>query len=211
MAPAPELPSSDGSTEPSAFREELVERYAERVAGHEESHPGHALQWAEISALICTGTELMVPPLEPDKDINLLIAWGQRRGGTSVFLQGANNQCHENAARLLVSGRASGIATGYALSEDGLWRAHSTGWDGRKGKTPILETTMKRVAYFSVVLSPLGSWAFALSNADMGEVTAAMPSAIFGELLCALDALHEAGHDGAMLPALGKLAVDRNA
>lgn len=49
-------------------------------------------------------------------------------------------------------GRCS-IATGYALSEDGLWRSHSWVIQPMKRTVRVWETTVKRVAYFGVVLT----------------------------------------------------------
>src|SRR5262249_8464594 len=42
------------------------------------------------------------------------------------------------------------IASGYALTEDGLWRQHFWGVDTAAGR--VLETTVRRVRYFGVVL-----------------------------------------------------------
>jgi hypothetical protein len=58
--------------------------------------------------------------------------------------------CHGNASRLWDERDGLSIATGYALSDDGLWRQHSwcVGGDG----IPV-ETTEKRVLYFGYVLT----------------------------------------------------------
>ena len=45
------------------------------------------------------------------------------------------------------------IATGYALSEDGLWRCHSWVVQPMARTVRVWETTVKRVAYFGVVLT----------------------------------------------------------
>lgn len=45
------------------------------------------------------------------------------------------------------------IATGYALSEDGLWRSHSWVVQPMPRTLRVWETTVKRVAYFGVVLT----------------------------------------------------------
>lgn len=62
----------------------------------------------------------------------------------------ARNSCHSNAAFLWknkISGLV-GIGTGYALSEDGLWRQHS--WCLTPGG--IIETTEVRHTYYGVRL-----------------------------------------------------------
>lgn len=77
----------------------------------------------------------------------------------------ARNGCHQNVASLWKSPkrRIIGVATGYALSEDGLWRQHSWGVlrDG------LLETTERRDKYFGILLQASGADRFSqtyLSN-----------------------------------------------
>jgi hypothetical protein len=59
--------------------------------------------------------------------------------------------CHQNIAAIwkFQRPRIVSIATGYALSEDGLWRQHSWGIL-REG---LLETTAERRRYFGILLS----------------------------------------------------------
>ncbi len=60
------------------------------------------------------------------------------------------SRCHENVAAVWKARRFGiiAIATGYALSEDGVWRVHSWGTlpDG------VVETTEARLKYFGIVL-----------------------------------------------------------
>jgi hypothetical protein len=42
------------------------------------------------------------------------------------------------------------IASGYALTGDGLWRQHSWGVDAADGR--VIETTVRRVRYYGVIL-----------------------------------------------------------
>ena len=60
------------------------------------------------------------------------------------------NNCHQNVASIWRAKESGilGIATGYALSEDGLWRQHTLGVV-REG---LLETTKKREKYFGIIL-----------------------------------------------------------
>ena len=61
-----------------------------------------------------------------------------------------SSMCHQNVAAIWKSRKFGivAVATGYALSEDGLWRQHSWGIlrDG------VLETTEARVKYFGILL-----------------------------------------------------------
>jgi hypothetical protein len=60
------------------------------------------------------------------------------------------NRCHHNVASLWEQrkkhSRLKAIATGYALSEDGMWRWHTWGL----AATHILEATAVRLQYFGI-------------------------------------------------------------
>lgn len=68
--------------------------------------------------------------------------------------RGQPSQCHANSAYLWDANRGHcSIATGYALSEDGLWRCHSWVVQPRSRTMRVWETTVKRVAYFGFVMN----------------------------------------------------------
>jgi hypothetical protein len=68
---------------------------------------------------------------------------------------------HQNVASLWKQrkkrSRLKAIATGYALSEDGMWRWHTWGI----GATHILETTLVRLQYFGIPMDAEDADAFA--------------------------------------------------
>jgi hypothetical protein len=70
--------------------------------------------------------------------------------------------CHQNVAAAWRNRRTGiiAIATGYALSDDGLWRQHSWGIL-RNG---ILETTEVRIRYFGILLQDTRADEFAEAN-----------------------------------------------
>ena len=78
------------------------------------------------------------------------------------------SDCHRNAARLFCRTKgAVRIASGYALSDDSLWRQHS--W-GVKAKTRrVIETTEHRLRYFGFVLNDAESMEFLLGNPPYAE------------------------------------------
>jgi hypothetical protein len=73
-----------------------------------------------------------------------------------------SSSCHQNIASVWTKRKFGivGIATGYALSDDGLWRQHSWGIlrDG------VLETTQTRQKYFGIVFQGERADFFAASN-----------------------------------------------
>ena len=83
-----------------------------------------------------------------EEDIDMIITRGVFRDGkNSVLCKKDPIQCHRNSALLWDSNKKRyTLMTGYALSDDGLWRQHSWVWD--KDKQRIIETTEKRKTYY---------------------------------------------------------------
>ena len=102
------------------------------------------------SILLRIGGIFLVPPPKLDGDVPALFESGFVTSGPITLKNMKSSSCHQNVAALWIHRKAGivAIATGYALSEDGLWRQHSWGIlrDG------ILETTEPRTRYFGLVL-----------------------------------------------------------
>lgn len=63
---------------------------------------------------------------------------------------GYDNQCHFNSAKLWMKNIFKRqLYTGYALTEDGIWRQHSWVVEG----LTVIETTVKRIAYYGFKLT----------------------------------------------------------
>ena len=99
------------------------------------------------------GEEVCMPIWEEDYDA--IMTRGEFFYGEHARLKlGAPSQCHRNSAYLWDANRGRcQIATGYALSEDGLWRQHSWVVQPLTVSWRIWETTVKRIAYFGVVFT----------------------------------------------------------
>lgn len=94
---------------------------------------------------------VILPAIE--EDFLKLITRGRRFAGKSIFMKGLPSQCHYNSACLWDENRDSlYIATGYALSKDGVWRQHSWCTLPTKRSWRVVETTEKRVQYFGYIL-----------------------------------------------------------
>jgi hypothetical protein len=144
-----EVPDSEHPTEGSDDPQAAL--FESRLAAQEEMHPGYRDAWLAFEeAVIKHGGWRVVPPIKPDPLIGLLVEEGSLVEGSSAQLvAGDLSDCHVNAARLWRSARCDGIGTGYALSEDGLWREHS--WGASNGR--VVETTTPRILYFGVLMS----------------------------------------------------------
>jgi hypothetical protein len=97
-----------------------------------------------------------------DGDIPALLESGFLTSGPITLKIMKSSSCHQNVAALWESRKAGivAIATGYALSDDGLWRQHS--WGIRRDG--ILETTQPRSKYFGLVLQGVKADHFVTSN-----------------------------------------------
>ena len=114
------------------------------------------------SILLRIGGEFLVAPPKPDSDIPSLLQAGFVTSGPITLKIMKSSSCHQNVAALWNHKKAGivALATGYALSDDGLWRQHSWGIL-RNG---ILETTQPRTKYFGLVLQGEKADHFAASN-----------------------------------------------
>lgn len=126
--------------------------------------PRHAELRARLLEL--GGHEVVLSGDEPNL-APLLERGRSRPGAGSKAVPMTPSMCHSNAALLWkASGGSIGVGTGYALSDDGLWRQHS--WSTDRGV--ILETTAPRVLYFGRDLMP--GEAYDLSLDYLGPVLA---------------------------------------
>lgn len=99
------------------------------------------------------GNEACLPIVEEDFDA--IMQRGQLfYGKGSRMRRGLPSQCHYNSSLLWKAnvGHCQ-IATGYALSEDGIWRQHSWVVQPLTVKYRVWETTTPRVAYFGFVMT----------------------------------------------------------
>lgn len=114
--------------------------------------------------LLKLGGSFIVAPSEPDADIPALIESGFVMNGVVTTKCLKASMCHQNVAGVWRARRFGilGVATGYALSEDGLWRQHSWGLlrDG------VLETTRSRARYFGILLQGEKADEFAHRNSS---------------------------------------------
>lgn len=115
------------------------------------------------------GEETCFPGIEVD--IDRILERGRYYPGHSMLMRGRPSQCHANVAALWENNHRDidiHICTGYALSADGLWRQHS--WLLRNYKTAtqqrtlVIETTVKRLAYFGFELTEREATEFADNN-----------------------------------------------
>jgi hypothetical protein len=103
------------------------------------------------------GEEACMPGIEDD--IDKITSRGQFWYGNRIkMMKGQPSQCHRNACDLWDANRDNPkvrvhIATGYALTEDGMWRQHSWLVLIKPRANKIVETTQRRIAYFGFVMT----------------------------------------------------------
>jgi hypothetical protein len=87
--------------------------------------------------------------LQPEPDLTDLLNKGQLIKGNVILKPMAPCQCHRNCAKIWDKNPKNyKIATGWALSADGIWRQHT--WI-LKGKA-VIETTEPRTMYYGIIL-----------------------------------------------------------
>jgi hypothetical protein len=123
--------------------------FAERVHQQDLENPGYKSTWASLSALLIShGGSAVVPPLHPNPLADVIRERGDLFVPTQLLsVVGGQSDCHSNVVALWRSGAAVAVGTGFALSQDGLWREHSWAWNASGA---LIETTVPRTAYFGV-------------------------------------------------------------
>ena len=96
--------------------------------------------------LLSFGGKEIVPREEPD--LSKIVKRGKLFKNKAKLTKLRMISCHTNAVELYAT-KGYKIATGWALSDDGLWRQHS--WCIDSGNN-IVETTKRRKKYFGFVL-----------------------------------------------------------
>ena len=112
------------------------------------------------------GYEACIQYQEPD--IHEILTRGQFwYGDKYMFKRGQPIQCHRNSCNLWKANRDNheiAIATGYALSKDGMWRQHSWLILRKPRSVNVIETTEPRVAYFGFVMTDDEAQEFCADN-----------------------------------------------
>lgn len=115
------------------------------------------------------GEETCFPAIE--EDIDHILERGRYYPGRSKMMAGRPSHCHANAAGLWEANHKEHdihLCTGYALSDDGMWRQHT--WlvhrydTATQHRTRLIETTTKRLAYFGFEMTDEEAETFADEN-----------------------------------------------
>ena len=117
--------------------------------------------------LNCQGIRAAIPWTESTKENLRLVQNGIAKVvDEKLILPGVRNSCHKNVAFYFVSTPNDfRIASGFALTIDGMWQSHSWLVDSAG---LIIETTVPRVSYYGSVLDKKGSYAFARNEGMVG-------------------------------------------
>jgi hypothetical protein len=120
--------------------------------------------------LLQAGGAEVVGQMETPEELDRLIGRGFFQDGAGAKLRlGLPTKCHANAAYAWAREKKKyAIVTGYALSDDGLWRQHSWLRD-QKGR--IIETTDPRLLYYGYEMTTVETMAFSLAQFGPGGVS----------------------------------------
>ena len=120
-------------------------------------------QWPELKPLqdklLLLGGDWVA--LEPECDAEAFLNKGRLFKGRITFKRMASHNYHGNCAQLWINKPDTyKIATGWALSNDGIWRQHS--WLLKRNA--IIETTEPRTMYYGIVLDFEAAANFSCAN-----------------------------------------------
>ena len=133
------------------------------ASGYNGAETGNASERVIIKKLLTFGGfEVCMPFVE--EDAKKILERGQLwYGDKCIMMKGEPSHCHSNAAYLWQANKDRAldgpyrqqvaIATGYALSKDGMWRQHSWVMLRKSRSVQVVETTARRIAYFGFVLT----------------------------------------------------------
>lgn len=143
--------------------------------GAREHFPSHDTTSRLARAMLGFGGTTMVSR-GADPDEAAILAKGQLWPGRDALLvKGRPCACHENSSELWETFQDSLVlATGYALSDDGLWRQHSWCVEG-VGKHRVIETTTRRLLYLGFAMTAEEAVTFHRSNTGYDARLAAAP------------------------------------
>ncbi len=87
--------------------------------------------------------------------ISYILEHGQIVNLPVIEYQMENSRCHDNCDKLYLHNDIVNVYTGFALSDDGLWRYHTWGYDLDEETNStisefIVETTQERLLYFGL-------------------------------------------------------------
>lgn len=136
------------------------------ATGYKGNIPDEALPVLLLrNKLLSFGGEEACMPYK-EEDLGSIMSRGQLwYGRDAIFMEGEPSQCHFNTSALFEANKDKVlIATGYALSKDGMWRQHSWGMYYYQEEVAVVETTEPRVAYFGFVMTEKESEKFAEEN-----------------------------------------------
>jgi hypothetical protein len=103
--------------------------------------------------------------LQDEPDLKALLERGRVFNGKIFLMHMKQCKCHRNCAEFWEKNQKNfKIATGWALSEEGIWRQHT--WLLRGNA--IVETTMKRIMYYGIVLDGIEASNFAEQHQPRG-------------------------------------------
>ena len=128
--------------------------------------PGRTAEMFKLRDLLLSfgGSQVCMPGY--DEDAARIIDRGQLWYGDRIhMMRGRPSQCHRNSSYCWeVNQDKTVLCTGYALSEDGMWRCHSWLVELRPRRNRIVETTEPRIAYFGFGMTTEEAWDFYYDN-----------------------------------------------
>lgn len=106
------------------------------------------------SKILTYAGDMVCMPSFSDADTHFITEYGQLwHGKNHIMKRGLASHCHQNSAIYWNHHKDNTrICTGYALTDDGMWREHSWLIQMNPRSNKIIETTVPRILYFGYVM-----------------------------------------------------------
>jgi hypothetical protein len=137
--------------------EERRQFLAQRLDDHLRTQPTFLDLVSLLLSLPYGGQAVVASPSAPEPHLERILSVDAcgRDGCLFTVVPGATSACHRNSIEWVLKDAARyAVWTGYALSDDGLWRQHSWVEDRSLGVPErFIETTETRLYYYGVRLT----------------------------------------------------------
>lgn len=147
-------------------KKRMLESIGVRDQNEEELREKAEFKKLQEKLLSFGGSETCFP--ETEEDMRRILSRGQLwLGDRTRLMKGEDSRCHANVSNIWLANKSKheiAICTGYALSKDGTWHQHSWLVLRQPRSVEIVETTIRRVAYFGFVMTTEEANEFADEN-----------------------------------------------
>mgnify|MGYP000149194766 CR=1 FL=1 len=123
----------------------LIKKFREYSILEESAESYSGLQGKLVERLLSISGNDVKLGRDKESEIKRMLE-GKEFKSKVVYVEGEPNRCHANVAKRAKGTKGFNIASGYALSDDGVWYSHSWGFNSHK--KCVFETTKNKYSKY---------------------------------------------------------------